>query len=213
MGMPLIGLFPGRPAAFVGAAFLGEVADQCIYRRVDGPADQRRGLPLLRDQACENEALKVMAQRRRRRDTHPLLKLSNRQTRVPGAHQRPVDPEAGGAPERLKLLGRLFDIHRIMVAHGASSVKPRLEQVGSRYGWKAGFEAADAACARSPYAVSLVLETEQRRDPRSKGINSLPKQWFELRVELLGNGVPDFVADSESHPTGYPSNFSFDPYK
>ena len=69
-------------ASGIGAALVGQEADQAVHRRIVGPADQGRGLPLLRHQSGQQEPLEVVRERRSR-NPEALLDLPDGQARLP----------------------------------------------------------------------------------------------------------------------------------
>ncbi len=103
------------------AALVGEEADQSIHRRVMCPADQHRGLPLLRHQACLDQPSAMMRQRRGR-NAEPVLDAPDRQTLLARAHENAVEREARRVAQRLELGGCLFDIHGTMLRTQAATV-------------------------------------------------------------------------------------------
>src|SRR5262249_26953992 len=95
----------------VGAAFIDQVADEPGHRRIVRPAEEGRGLALLRDQSCLPEVTDVMREGRGR-EPDLLLKDAAWQTVFAGAHERPIDLQAHRTAQRLKLVGCYFEFHR-----------------------------------------------------------------------------------------------------
>ena len=72
---------PSPAAHGIGAAFVGQKAEQRVHRRIIRPADQRRRLPLLRHQPGQDQPVQMMRQRRGG-DADPLLQPADRQARM-----------------------------------------------------------------------------------------------------------------------------------
>lgn len=66
-----------RRAGGIDATLIHKEADEAIHGGIVGPADERRCLALLSDQARQNQSMQVMGERRGR-DRELLLQAANR---------------------------------------------------------------------------------------------------------------------------------------
>src|SRR3546814_20873713 len=81
-------LFPYTPLfRSVGAAFVGEIADEGLHGRIAGAADERGGLAFLHHQARLDQPLAVVRQGRAR-NSELLLDAPDRQALRPGPDRK-----------------------------------------------------------------------------------------------------------------------------
>src|SRR5829696_1626013 len=100
-----------RDADAVGAALVGQEAEEATHRRIVRPADQRGALTLLLHETGQDEPMQ-MVRERRSRDLQLLLQPPNGKAGIAGAHQCAIDLEPRRIAERLELLCCFFDFHR-----------------------------------------------------------------------------------------------------
>lgn len=97
-------------ATLLHAALFGQVRDQAIHHSIVGPANERRCLPLLRNEPDQDQLLQMVG-KRRRGGAQTRLKLADRDPPLTDFYKGAVNGKARRVAKRLKPGGYVIEFH------------------------------------------------------------------------------------------------------